>query len=123
MQQPDLFMERLAKVRLRFASTLEARISDARAALPQLSRGDPASLEKLADTYQKIHGICGVGPTVGFPATGRFARDAENVLLPPFRDNRGLTALEARTLGNALEALRVAARAELQAVRKPTEKV
>lgn len=114
--QPDPFAGRLATVRHRFASTLAAKISDACAALPQLSGNDIAVAEKLADTYRQIHGIGGIGSMVGFVATGKAARVAEDVLLPPFRAKRGLTDDEAENLRKELETLRAVAQFELQSV-------
>lgn len=114
--QPDPFTERLAKVRTRFASTLDGKISEACEALPHLSGNDAGAIQKLADTYQQIHGLCGVGPTVGFPATGKAARGAEDVLIPAFRAKRALTPEEAEALQTALEALRAAAQSELRSI-------
>jgi hypothetical protein len=114
--QPDPFAERLAKVRQRFASTLESKISDAFAALPNLSSNAATAIEELGDTYQQMHQICGVGPTVGFVATGRAARNAEDILISPFKSKRGLSVEEAMSLRQALEALRATARSELQSI-------
>jgi hypothetical protein len=44
------------------------------------------------------------------------ARGAEDVLLPPFRGKRGLTADEAESLHKALHALRIAARSDLLSI-------
>ncbi len=114
--QPDLFTERMAIVRQRFASTLEAKIGETVDALPHLSANDNAAIEKLADTYQQIHKIVGVGPTVGFVATGQAARNAEDILITPFKGKRGLTAEEAAQLQTAFDALQAAARSELQSI-------
>jgi hypothetical protein len=114
--QPDVFQERLAKVRQRFASTLAARIGEACAALPHLYGNDRVAAEKLADTYHVIHGLCGVGPAVGFVATGKAARGVEDILLPPFRGKRGLTPDETDGLRKELETLRLAAQSELQSI-------
>jgi chemotaxis protein histidine kinase CheA len=112
----DIFEERLAKVRQRFASTLESKIADARDALPRLVGTDPAAANEVAETYRHIHGICGIGATVGFTATGSAARDAETVLLIAFKTQRGLTEAERDLLQQALEALRSAAQSELPSV-------
>lgn len=114
--QQDPFTERLAKVRRRFASTLETKIDDTFAALPQLSSSEPATIAKLGDVYQQIHQICGVGPTVGFVATGKAARNAEDILIVPFKSKRCLTADEAARLRTALDALQGAARSELHSI-------
>jgi hypothetical protein len=114
--QQDPFTERLAKVRRRFASTLESKISDSFAALPQLSSNEPAAIATLGDAYQRLHQICGVGPTIGFVATGKAARNAEDILLTPFKSKRCLTSEEAVRLQTALDALQAAARTELQSI-------
>lgn len=115
--QPDLFAERLAKVRNRFASTLESKIDEACQALPELSGNAAAAVQKVADIYQQIHGVRGVGPTVGFPVTGKAARGAEDVLIPAFRAKRALTADEAEAFRDALQTLRAAATAELHSAK------
>jgi len=112
----DLFEERLAKVRHRFASTLEGRIADACRALPRLIGNDAAAARQLAETYPQIHGLCGIGASVGFAATSKTARDAEAILLSPYKSQRGLTAAEGQLLEKALEALLAAAQSELQSV-------
>jgi len=110
----DEFEARLAKVRHRFASSLESKITDTAAALPRLAGGAPGAAAILDDAYRRIHTICGVGPTVGFTATGQAAREAEAILLIPMRDKRGLTAQESVTFKQALDTLWDAARSELQ---------
>jgi chemotaxis protein histidine kinase CheA len=113
----DHFEERLANIRDRFASSLESRIADAREALPRLLGQETAVAEKVAETYRQLHGICGIGATVGFVATGKAARSAETLLLAPFRAKRGLTSNEGERLRKALDALAAAARLELQSLR------
>jgi len=110
----DVFTERLAKVRKRFISTLESKIDDAYSALPKLAAADPGSATTAAETYRTMHGIVGVGPTVGFPATGRAAREVEASLLSPQHDGRGLSAEEVALYEERLHALREAARRELE---------
>jgi hypothetical protein len=106
----DPFTERLARVRHRFVSTIKGKIDAAYAAIPQFSDAVPA----VAETYRCMHGIVGIGPTVGFPATGRAARNVEDVLRAPQQVGRGLTDDEVSVLKARLEALREAARRELQ---------
>ena len=110
----DLFAERLARVRQRFISSLESKIEDTYAALPKLSGDGRDVTRALEETYRRIHGIVGVGPTVGFAATGKAARTVENVLLGPYRATRVLASTEADALTKALHVLREAARQELQ---------
>jgi chemotaxis protein histidine kinase CheA len=109
----DQFTERLAKVRNRFASTLAGKIKDTYGALPILA-GDSAEVaDTLEETYRRIHSIAGIGKAVGFAATGRAARDVENVLLPAHFAGRGLRAEELTALERQLQLLREAAQGEL----------
>jgi hypothetical protein len=97
----DPYTDRLARVRQRFMSSLQGKIEEASAATPSLS--DAA-------------------PTVGFPATGRAARDVEDVLRLPQQDKRGLTGDEILAFTKYLHALREVASGELQSfhsVREP----
>jgi hypothetical protein len=110
----DPFTERLARVRERFVAALEGRIEDTFAAIPDLSGETAAVIETVAETYRRIHGIVGIGPTVGFAGTGRAARDLESILLRPYRAERGLTTAEIASFKQALHTLRQAATSELQ---------
>jgi chemotaxis protein histidine kinase CheA len=110
----DEFTERLAKVRQRFTSTLAGKVEQSYAALAGLSGDDAGAANVVEETYRRPHGICGIGPTVGFKATGLAARQAEAVLLFPLQAKRGLTANEVTIFTQALDALREAARLELQ---------
>jgi hypothetical protein len=110
----DPFAERLARVRHRFVSVLESKIEDAYRAIPRLSGATSEAAEEVAEMYRRMHGLVGIGPTVGFAATGRAARGAETVLLEPHHAKRGLTAPETDSLRKALHGLREAAARELQ---------
>jgi chemotaxis protein histidine kinase CheA len=107
----DPFTERLGRVRERFVSGLESKIEDTFAALPDLSEETAAVVE---ETYRRIHGIVGIGPTVGFAATGRAARTLEQILLPAQQEERGLRPPEILSFKKALHALRETAAQELQ---------
>jgi hypothetical protein len=109
----DPFQERLAKVRCRFASSLKGKIEDTFTALPLLSGEGGKTVEAMEATYRRVHGICGVGPTVGFVQTGRIAREAEAILLEPYRAHRGFTDSEAESFRKKLHQLREAAAFEL----------
>jgi hypothetical protein len=110
----DPFAERLARVRERFVSALESKIGDTFAAIPDLSGETAAVIETLGETYRRMHGIVGIGPTVGFAGTGRAARRLENILLEPHQAGRGLTSKELASFETALRALRETAAGELQ---------
>jgi hypothetical protein len=110
----DPFAERLAKVRQRFVSALESKIEDTYTAIPDLLGETSAVIETVEETYRRIHGIVGIGPTVGFARTGRAARSLENILLGPHHAGRGLTTEEIASFKKALHTLRETATSELQ---------
>jgi hypothetical protein len=110
----DQFETRLARVRHRFATTLESKITDAVISAGRMSPDDDGVIKHVCDSYRDLHGICGIGPTVGFAATGEAARAAEGALMQAHREQRGLTEREVLSLKKALENLRVAAASELR---------
>jgi hypothetical protein len=110
----DQFETRLARVRHRFATTLESKIEDAVISANRMSRGDDGEVKHISDSYRCLHGICGIGPTVGFAATGEAAHAAEVTLMQAYRESRGLTDKEVLNLKRALERLRAAAASELR---------
>lgn len=113
MTAADPFTDRLARVRDRFAAALTGKIEDACAALPRLADGAPAAASLVEETYRSIHGMVGVAPTVGFPATGQAAHQVEDILRPSQQAKRGLTADEISLLMKTLQMLREAATSEL----------
>jgi hypothetical protein len=117
----DPYAERLARVRQRFVSTLENKIATTYADLPKLCGTDAAVSDAVGEAYRRIHGIVGVGPTVGFAATGKAAKNVEDVLLGPHRSSRGLQPTEMEALRSALETLRNAAQRELQSAFRSVE--
>ena len=110
----DQFETRLAIVRHRFATTLESKITDAVVSADQMSRSGDGITKHVSESYRLLHGICGIGPTVGFTATGEAAQVAEAALIQAYRESRGLTQTEVLSLKKALERLRVAAELELR---------
>jgi chemotaxis protein histidine kinase CheA len=110
----EAFADRLARVRQRFVSTLERKINDTDAVICKLSAKAPQAAVSVGDAYRSIHGVVGVGPTVGFPSIGRAARDVESVLRGPYESRRGLSDDEIRLLKKRLHALREAASHELR---------
>ena len=110
----DIFADRLARVRRRFVSTLQGRIDDTAASLGKLAAKAPAAGMAVGEAYRCVHGIVGVGPTVGFPATGRAAHDVEDLLRPAQNEHRGLSDGEMALLRQRLDALRGAAAREMQ---------
>jgi hypothetical protein len=110
----DLFAVRLAKVRHRFATTLESKITAVVVSADCMSRSNDGMTKHISKSYQKLHGISGIGPTVGFCATGEAAHSAEVTLMPAYCASRELTGSEILSLKKALEHLRAAAASDLK---------
>ena len=106
----DLFAERFAAVRARFAAKLDSRIDEIETAMEEFTRDRAA--ETLARAHRRAHDLCGVGPTMGFVATGSAARAIEQVMLAAIKANRPLSDDEFEKVTNGLIALRSAASAE-----------
>ena len=117
----DQFTERLAIVHTRFAANLNRKLDNLDRALPQLSGERPAAIEALATAHRNVHALCGIGPTVGFVATGQAARLVERILIQPLRAKRGLTDSEVVRVRDGLRALRAAARNEMPITNGPTK--
>ena len=110
----DPFMDRFVRVRHRFATSVTGKIDQACATVSDLSASETAAATAVDEAYRCVHGIVGVGPTVGFLATGHAAREVENVLRSPRQERRGLTADEIVLLTKALQTLRETAARDLQ---------
>ncbi len=110
----DQFEIRLAWVRHRFATSLESTISDAGGAADQRTDGNLRILEHVSQSYRQLHNICGIGPTVGFLATGDAARDAKAALIQAYLEQRKPTQNEVISLKKALAKLRQVAASELR---------
>jgi hypothetical protein len=110
----DQFEIRLARVRHRFATTLESKIEDVIVSAGLMFRSDDGAIKHISESYRHSHGICGIGPTVGFSATGEAAHFAEVALMQAHHESRGLTEEEVLSLKKALEHLRVVATSELR---------
>jgi hypothetical protein len=110
----DQFEIRLARVRHRFAAALEGKIKDAVVSADRMAHGHGEVIKYISASYRDLHGMSGIGPTVGFAATGEAAGAAEGCLLQAHREQRGLTEREVIILKKALERLRVAAASELR---------
>ena len=110
----DQFETRLARVRHRFATTLESKVKDAVVSADRMTHSHGGVTKQISDCYRDLHSICGIGPTVGFTATGEAARAAEGTLMQAHHEKRGLNEREVISLKRALESLRVAAASELR---------
>jgi len=110
----DPFTDRLTRVRDRFAASLAGKIEGVCAAVSNFSDGDAGAAAAVEEAYRFVHGMVGVGPTVGFPATGSAAHEVENVLRGARTERRGLTSGEISLLARTLETLRETAARELK---------
>jgi hypothetical protein len=110
----DVFAERLAGVRKRFAAKLPGRIDEIDSALPELIGEGGEVAAAVYNAHRKVHDLCGIGPTLGFLATGQAARACEKILLQPSRGERGLTEQELAHFKERLVALRAAAENDIQ---------
>ena len=111
----DEFTIRLARVRERFAASLSGKVDESFACLPTMSDMGAAAIETIVMTHRQLHDMCGIAPSVGFPATGKAARAAEAVLRNPAKFKRSLTAAEVAALTAELDGLRAAAQSDLLA--------
>lgn len=107
------FVERIAKIRARFAGKLADNIQETNAALPHLTGDGSDTVDAVATAYRRFHDIGGIGATIGFEATGRVARTIDAILIGPFREQRGLSGDELVALTEGLVSLRGAARTEM----------
>lgn len=110
----DQFEVRVARVRHRFATTLESKIKTAMMSADRMARGGDGVVQNVSESYRHLHSICGIGATVGFAATGEAAHQAESALLHAYHEKRGLTEGEVLNLKKALARLRDAAANELK---------
>jgi chemotaxis protein histidine kinase CheA len=112
----DQFTERLEKIRSRFAANLDRKIETLDRSLAQLSGTEDGVVARLATVHRSVHELCGMGPTVGFVATGRAARAVERILIQSLRAKRGLTESEVAGVRQGIAELRAAAQAEARSI-------
>jgi HPt (histidine-containing phosphotransfer) domain-containing protein len=112
----DRFEVCIARVRHRFATSLESKIRTAMAATEHMTRSDAGAVQYVTHSYRNLHSIFGVGASVGFAATGDAARDAETALIQAYEEKRGLTEDEVSSLKSALARLQDVAGSELRSM-------
>jgi hypothetical protein len=103
------FAVRLDKIRARVARKLADKIQQTDVALPRMTGIGSEAVDAVATAYRWFHDLSGIGPTIGFEATGQRARTCADVLAGPFRAGRGLSNDELELLTSSLESLRIAA--------------
>lgn len=107
----DLFADRMASLRQRFAAQLDSRIGGIETAMLQLEDDD---LDILAQAHRDAHHLCGVGATLGFVGTGKVARSIEQILLAAVKSGRSLHDDEVPVLRVGIALLRSTATAEMR---------
>jgi hypothetical protein len=117
----ERFTERFAEVRSRFAAKLDGRLQEIDALIPALAGIGTDVTEAVARAHRRIHDLCGLSPTVGYPEVGSAARGVERVLRGPLKAARGLTRGELIKLRDKLDDLRAAARSEISPANKDGE--
>lgn len=108
------FEARIEAVRKRFAAKFADRMQQTIAALPRMTGDGAVPADIVANAYHWLHEISGIAATIGFESTGQSARSCDNLLIGPYRAQRGLSAAELAQLTDRLDSLRRAAQAEIQ---------
>jgi hypothetical protein len=107
---------RIDIIRARVALRLADNIQQTDAALPQMTGDGRDAADAVACAYRWFHDISGIGPIIGFEATGRQARACASILVGPFRAQVGLSPEELALLTSGLESLRIAALDETRSI-------
>jgi chemotaxis protein histidine kinase CheA len=108
----DLYVDRIADLRRRFATGLSARIDRIETAIQHSGNVSPDVLEQA---HRDAHNLCGVGATLGYINTGTAARPVEQILLAAIKARRTHTSDESLRLRAAIALLRSTAAAEMVA--------
>jgi hypothetical protein len=103
------FAARVDRIRARVALKLADKIQQTEAALSRMAGDGSDAVDAVATAYRWFHDISGIGPIVGFEATGRLARSCATILVRSFQARRGLSPEELALLTSGLESLRIAA--------------
>ena len=108
------FEARIEAVRKRFTAKFADRMQQTIADLPGMTGDGAVAADIVANTYHWLHQISGIAPTIGFESTGQSARSCDDLLIGPYRGQRGLSAAELTQLTSRLDSLRRAAQVEMQ---------
>ena len=104
----EQFATRIDKIRVRFAYRLAEKLEQTDAALSQMMH-DGGGVDAIATAYRWFHDVSGIGPTLGFVATGNAARKCADILVDAFRSHRSLLPDELASLNSAFDSLRIEA--------------
>ncbi len=114
MTTADDFVEHVARVRERFASKLNDKVTASFAALEKMSAGGDDTIETVIAAHRLLHEMYGVAPTLGFGETGKAAGGALTTIREGAKAKRAPTAAEIAAFKSGLERLREAAAADLR---------
>jgi HPt (histidine-containing phosphotransfer) domain-containing protein len=107
------FEARIEAVRKRFAAKFVDRMQQTITDLPGMTGDGAVAADIVAHAYHWLHQISGIAATIGFESTGQSARSCDDLLIGPYRAQRGLSAAELAQLTNRLDSLRRAAQGEM----------
>ncbi len=114
MSNADEFAQHVARVRARFASTLNDKIAASFAELAPMAGGGDDATAAAVTAHRRFHEMYGVAPTLGFVETGKVADLARGIIREAARAKRPPTPDEIAALKAELERLRDAGVAELR---------
>jgi hypothetical protein len=103
------FAARVDRIRARVALKLANKIPQIDAALSGMVGLESDAVEAVATAYRWFHDVSGIGPTIGFEATGQWAQSCAGILARSFHERRGLSTDELKSLTIALQSFRIAA--------------
>jgi hypothetical protein len=103
------FVARIDRIRLRVVSKLAEKIREIDATMSFMAGDGDGAADAVASAYRWFHDVSGIGPIVGFEATGQHARLCAAVLIGSFRAQRGLSPDELALLTSGFETFRIAA--------------
>jgi len=114
MMTKDDFADQVARVRARFASTLNSKVADSFADLEKMASGGLQSIEIAIVAHRRLHEMYGIAPTLGFASTGKAAGVARTTIGEAAKSKRAPTAAEIAALKTELESLRAGVAADLE---------
>jgi hypothetical protein len=103
------FAARIDRIRARVVLKLADKIQEIDATMPIMAGDGAAAVDAVARAYRWLHDVSGIGPIVGFEATGRHARSCAAVLVKSFHAQRGLSSDELASLTSGFETFRIVA--------------
>ena len=103
------FVARIDTIRLRVVLKLAEKIREIDTTMSIMAGDGDDAVDAVASAYRWFHDVSGIGPIVGFEATGQHARLCAAVLIGSFRAQRGLSADELALLTSGFETFRIVA--------------